>query len=418
MIAIIGGGITGLVLAHELSRLGAEYIVLEAGAEPGGVMRSRVVDGRVLDFGPQRTRFTAAVSRLVDELGLRERLLTAPELPLYVFRDGRLRKVPFSLGAAMRTDLFTPAEKLRILGEPLTGGVRPDESVASFLTRKFGRAAYLHMLGPLYGGLYASDPADMLVSHSLGRALDQFGLRDRSILLRLARMAGRRQPPPACSFQGGMQELPLALARTHQDRVRFNTTVSAIERDGAAYRVVAGDQTWSAKQVVVTVPAWAAAPMLRGGFPRIADALARLRYNPLAVAHLDSGCDLAGFGYQVSFGERLETRGVTFNASIFGRKRLFTAYLGGAAHPAVVDWPDDRIGATAAREFELVTGRAAAPLSVHRVRMPAWDRSWTALDDLDLPPGLTLAASYESRAGIEGRIARATAMARQLTGAG
>jgi len=416
LIAIVGGGITGLVLGHELSRRGAEFVILEASAEPGGVMRSRVVDGRVLDFGPQRTRLTASVQRLVDELGLRQQLLTAPELPLYVYRNGRLRVVPFSVGAAMRTDLFTLPEKLRILAEPLTGPARSDESVASFLTRKFGRAAYTHMLGPLYGGLYASDPADMLMSLTLSRALEQFAIGDGSILLRLARMAGRRTPPPACSFQGGMQELPRALARAHADRVHLDTAVRAIEGAGHGFRVVTQTDVWEADQVVVTVPATAAAGILRDGFPEVAGVLARLHYNPLAVAHLDSGCDIAGFGYQVSFAERLETRGVTFNASIFGRKRLFTAYLGGAAHPDVVEWPDDRIGETAAREFELATGYAASPISVHRVRMPAWDRSWVALDSLRLPPGLTLAASYESRAGIEGRIARATAVARQLTG--
>lgn len=416
MIGIVGGGITGLVLAHELARAGREFVLLEAGEEPGGVIRSRIVAGRVVDFGPQRTRLTAAVGRLIDEVGLRPRLRTAPELPLYVYRDGRLRRVPFSLGDAARTDLFTLREKLRILAEPLTGGPRPGETVAAFLTRKFGRAAYLHMLGPLYGGLYASDPADMLVSRSLGRVLEHFGLDRGSILLCLARQAVRsRTPPPACSFDGGMQELPLALAAAHADRIRLRTRVRAVEPEGDGFRLTGDDGAWSVRRVVLTVPAPAAAAILGGAFPAAAAALSRLRYNPLAVVHLDSACDLEGFGYQVSFGERLETRGVTFNASMFGRERLYTAYLGGATHPELVEWPDERIGEVAAREFRLATGFDAEPLGVHRVRMPAWDRSWTALDDVALPPGITLAASYESRAGIEGRIARAKQVARDLT---
>lgn len=418
MVVIVGGGITGLALAHELARRDVEFLLFEADTEPGGVMRSRVVGRHVLDLGPQRTRLTSAVAALVDELGLRDQLLTASDLPLYVYRDGRLRQVPFSVGAALRTDLFTWPEKLRILMEPLTGAVRPDETVAGCLTRKFGRAAYVHMLGPLYGGLYASDPADMIVGQSLGRALAQFGLTGRSILAGLASRARKRAaPPPACSFREGMQALPRALAAAHADRIRFGSPVVELRRDGAGYRFrVEGDVVVSADRVVLTTPAPAAAGLLRDVAPEVADRLDRLQYNPLAVVHLESDCGIAGFGYQASLEERLATRGVTFNASIFGRKGLYTAYLGGATHPAVVDWPDDRIAETAAAEFRLVTGCAATPIHVHRVRMPAWDRSWSALNGMRLPDGLVLAASYESRAGIEGRLARARQVAEMLAG--
>ncbi|HJR53873.1 MAG TPA: FAD/NAD(P)-binding protein, partial [Gemmatimonadota bacterium] len=54
MIGIVGAGLTGLALAHELARRGVEHVVLEAADRPGGVIESARVDGRVLDFGPQR----------------------------------------------------------------------------------------------------------------------------------------------------------------------------------------------------------------------------------------------------------------------------------------------------------------------------------------------------------------------------
>ncbi len=52
MIGIVGAGITGLVLAHELRKRGRSVRVWEAADRPGGVMWSAEVDGRVLDFGP------------------------------------------------------------------------------------------------------------------------------------------------------------------------------------------------------------------------------------------------------------------------------------------------------------------------------------------------------------------------------
>ncbi len=416
MVVIIGAGITGLVLAHELARRGEPFVVLEARSEPGGVIRTVQVGGRLYEVGPQRTRLVPPVRALVRELCLEDELLTAPEgLPLLVYRSGRLREVPFSIGAAIRTDLIGLPGKLRILFEPLTGGERRDETVGDFLIRKFGREAYEAMLGPLYGGLYASDPKDMLMRWTLSQALATFGV-EGSILVSLARraMGGRREPVPACSFRSGMRALPDTLYRAHADRVRLGTAARALRRDGGRYVVETDAGDVVGDDVVLTVPADAAAALLGGLAPDASDRLARLTYNPLAVVYLDAEVDRPAMGYQVAFGERLETRGVTFNAHLFGRPGVYTAYLGGAKNPRLVDLPDDRLGDLAAAEFETVTGRPARPMHVERVRMPAWDRSWTALEGLELPAGIHVAANWESRAGVPGRIARAQALAREL----
>lgn len=419
MVVIVGAGITGLALAHELARRGAEFVVLEAAAEPGGVIRTVEVEGRLLEAGPQRARLTPQFRALVRELGLDGELVAAPPgLPLYVYRAGRLRRVPFSLGDALRTDLVSWRGKARILLEPFTAGARTGESVAEFLTRKFGREAYGAMLGPLYGGLYASDPADMPMRLTLSRALETFGIRG-SILLALAGR-GRRGAgdAPACSFRRGMRALTDGLHAAHRERVRLGSPARAIRRDGGRLAVATDGGEVAADDVVLTVPAGGAAVLLRGIAPDAAARLERLTYNPLAVVYLDAACDVPAMGYQVAFGEPLETRGVTFNARLFGRAGVYTAYLGGARHPAIVGWDDDRLGATAAAEFERVTGCAARPFHVERTRIPAWDRSWGALEGLALPAGVHLAANYESRAGIPGRLARARELAAALAPAG
>lgn len=422
MIAIIGAGITGLALAHELARRDRDFIVVDAACEPGGVVRSIEVDGHLLELGPQRTRLTPQIATLVDELGLRDELITAPaDLPLHVYRNGKLRRVPFSFSAALRTDLISWPGKLRILLEPLTRAPRPDETVASFLIRKFGDEAYLSMLGPLYGGLYASDPANMLMRHSLSRALAEFGIKG-SILRALARRgraggkSGARRgsgTPPACSFRHGLSTLPAALYARYRDRVRLGTPVLGITAAGSRLALQVPNGRIECDDVVLTTPADVSAGLLRELAPGAAP-LESLTYNPLAVVHLRSDCKHPGMGYQVAFGERLETRGVTFNHSLFGRTGIYTAFLGGARNPDFVRLPDLRIGAIAAAEFELVTGHAAEVLHVARVRMPAWDRSWEALTEVRLPPNIHLAANYESRAGVPGRLARAREVAERL----
>src|SRR5690606_41488037 len=95
MIGIVGAGITGLALAHCLSALGVEYVVLEAGEAAGGVIRTVRADGRVLELGPQRMRMTAELERLVAELGLAEECIEAPGgVPVLGGHDGGPHRVP------------------------------------------------------------------------------------------------------------------------------------------------------------------------------------------------------------------------------------------------------------------------------------------------------------------------------------
>ena len=85
MIVVAGGGITGLATGFELHRTGADVLVLEASDRPGGVIRSDVVEGRVLDWGPQRARMTPSFRRLVQAVGLDDEVVTAPpDLDLHV----------------------------------------------------------------------------------------------------------------------------------------------------------------------------------------------------------------------------------------------------------------------------------------------------------------------------------------------
>jgi oxygen-dependent protoporphyrinogen oxidase len=417
VIVIVGGGITGLSLAHHLARLGVPHRVLEAAGEPGGVIRSAEVDGHVLDWGPQRTRLTGPVGELVKELGLEDEVITAPaDLPLFVYAAGKLRVAPFSAADFVRSDLLSPAAKLRVLLEPLTGAPRNDESVAALFRRKIGDQAYERLVGPLYGGLYASDPEDMVVGSSLGRVLAEFGI-GRSLLAPLIRRGGRIDPPPAVSFRRGMQTLPLALAAHDAANVHLSTPVRRLARSGDGWRVETDAETLDASAVVVTVGAAEASRLLADVAPDAASRIGTLRYNPLAVVHLAADPPPPrGLGFQTALGERLRTRGVTFNHHLFARHGVCTAYLGGAKWPQVEQTPLDELGDIAVAEFAQVTGSRARVLSVTRERMPAWDRTWAALEGITVPPGIHLAANWESRPGLPGRLAQTRRLAERLGG--
>jgi oxygen-dependent protoporphyrinogen oxidase len=415
MIGIVGGGLTGLALAHELAMRGVEHTVFEAESRPGGVIRSERIEGRLLEFGPQRARMTAGLNALVAELGLEGEVVYAPEgLAVYVYADGALREVPFSIRALVTGDLLSWRGKLRILWEPLTAGPRDDERVAALLTRKLGREAYERLAGPLYGGLYASDPADMIVGLSLKHVLREFDVK-RSFLWPLLQRGGSVAPPVACSFREGLQTLTDALYAAHAASVRLGSPVRRLRRSRAGWMVDLDDGPVEADVVVLTCDAPAAARLLAEAAPDAAGRLERLAYNPLAVVHLHApGTGLRGLGYQVALGETLATRGVTWNDSLFTREGVYTAYLGGAKSPHVLAESDDRLGTIAIEEFRRVTGHVARVLAVSREKMPAWDATWQALEGLVVPLGIHFAANWRSRPGIPGRLADAKRLAGEL----
>ncbi|TVP74686.1 MAG: protoporphyrinogen oxidase, partial [Gemmatimonadales bacterium] len=423
VIGILGAGITGLSLSVFLEEAGVEHRVFEAASRPGGVIRSGRVDGRVLDWGPQRTRVTPPVERMIELLELGDRMVRVPaDLPLYVLRRGRIRRVPFRPRDLFRTSLLSWRGKLRLFAEPWTGAYEDDETVGAFLSRKFGAEAYENLMGPLFGGLYGSDPGEMLVRHSLAETMEGFGV-SKSILWGFLRGSfNRSAAPQATSFVEGMAEFTDAMHRRVEHRVSLETPIVGLApgEGGGWTLTTATGETHQMDQVVLTVPSEVAAELLEEVSPDAARRLAGLRYNQLAMVHLahedaDSG-SLHGLGYQVSYGEGSRTRGVTWNSSALGRRGVLTAFLGGARDPALLQMDDDEIGEIARREFRDVMGVDTRILDVSRTRVPSWDRSWTAMEELELPAGLHLCSNYESRVGIPGRLGRAQGLAAQLAG--
>lgn len=415
-VVVVGAGITGLALGRELSRRDVPSLTLEAADRPGGVIRTLRDGARVLEAGPQRVRRVDAVARLVDELDLAARTVEAPaDLPLYVYADGRLRRVPTSPGGWLTGDLLSWRGKLRLLAEPFTRPAGAGETVEGYAVRRLGRQAYERLVGPLYGGMYGSDPADMPFRLTLGRTLERMGLARGSLVAAAARwMAGGAPTPPALSFREGMEALPRALYREGRDRIRLGTRARSLRRTDGAWGVDTDGGTVRAPRVVLTCPAGEAARILEAAAPDAARRLAALRYNPLAVVHLDSDAGLEGYGFQAALSEGLATRGVTFNDSLFGRDGVYTAYLGGAPAPGVPDRPDGEVAEIAIREFRRVTGADARALRVSRTRSPAWDRSRERLEGMELPEGVRLCAPYESRPGIPGRLEEARRVAEEL----
>ena len=101
-IAVVGGGITGLAAAWELTRSGAEAVVLEGERHPGGVIVTERREGFVVEGGPDG--FLAAepeLQQLATEVGIAGQLVDQLARGSFLWTGRRLEPLPEGRAATL-----------------------------------------------------------------------------------------------------------------------------------------------------------------------------------------------------------------------------------------------------------------------------------------------------------------------------
>ena len=195
-VIVIGAGITGLVCAWALKRLGIEVRLLEGSSRAGGAIRTHVTAGYCVESGPNTILPTAEASRMIKQIGLETEVVTTDaRLPRFVYVRGRLRKVPFAA-------LSVPG-MLRALMEPLVRSQAPrGESVADFFRRRVGNEAHDRLVAPFVAGIYAGNSERLSLAATFPRLLE-LERQHRSILIGALRSRGRPIPAVADNIRRG-----------------------------------------------------------------------------------------------------------------------------------------------------------------------------------------------------------------------
>lgn len=375
-IAIIGGGLTGLTLAYSLQQAGISYDLLEASSRPGGnLLSSLAPEGYQLEAGPNSLLLSAELEELLTELGLQDHIQEAAPVSQhrYVLRGGQYRALPGSPPALLAGSFFSLRTKLRLLTELLRRPAPPvpGETVAAFFERHFGPEVVQYAVNPFVAGIYAGDPAELLLSLTFPQ-LAVLEAQHGSLLRGLAKgpKTGRRR---TITLRGGVQALTDALAarlRGYQP----GQAVSAVRRlpDGQ-YEVSTNGQPLAAtySHVALALPTYAAAPLLAPQFPAAAAALAAVRYPPMtlvysaydqaAVAH-----PLVGFGALNPKVEGTYSAGSIWTSSLFpdrvpAGQVLFTSFVGGAQFARQAEEPVATQLAAVHAELSRLYGISGAP---------------------------------------------------------
>src|SRR5438105_949416 len=122
-VVVVGAGVSGLAVAYRLQQRAPDVAVtvLEQGGRPGGKVWTERARGFQVETGPNGFLDTKpSTTALCRDLGLAARLTAASEAAgknRYLLLGDRLRPLPGSVGAFLRSDLLSWRGKVSFLLE-------------------------------------------------------------------------------------------------------------------------------------------------------------------------------------------------------------------------------------------------------------------------------------------------------------
>lgn len=384
---VIGAGISGLATAYSLQKAGISTLIVDSASRPGGVIQSMKRDGYLLECGPQSFSGNSQLTTLCDDLGLLgDRVLADPKAPRYVLIDGQLKAVPMS--PALLTSSFLGGGTRSSIVRDVLGRSKPpepDESVASFIRRKFSSTLLDQLVGPFVSGIYAGDPEKLSLRAAfpiLYEAEKASGSIVRGMFKVLKQRkaenaSGPHEKPTLQTFQGGNETLIRALAEDLDARLLCGVEASSIEaldpghepkapRFRITLRSSKGVEILETERLVIAAPTNVAAKLLNSCDPAFESNLSPVEYSGVAVVSLgyrkqDIGNPLNGFGFLVPRSSGLSVLGAVWNSSLFpGRApeghALLTSFMGGATNPGAALKSSEYLSGLAHRELTSVLG--------------------------------------------------------------
>ncbi len=344
-VIILGGGISGLSVAWFLHQKGIPFKLFEKQDETGGVITSKIVQGSVLDFGPNSLRDrNGKIRELAEELGISNDLIQISEAfkTRYIVRDRKLQGLSPSISSLISTKILSAKAKLRLLKEPFVQeGTTGDESIGDFLERRIGKEAVDYLVDPIFSGIYAGNIYRMSKESVLSK-LAEYEREYGSIAWGAIRSKKEKEPvkPMVLSFKKGIQQLTDAIAKRISDHIVYDE-VKVLEKAESGYKVLTEREDFISKNIISCIPAYNLGHILKGVEQELSDELINIEYAPMLSTQVlfkasDIDVKREGFGFLVPRKERIRLLGAIWKSSIFpeltGDGYFHATLMAGGAH--------------------------------------------------------------------------------------
>ena len=280
-VVVVGGGMAGCAAAFYLQKqakeqnLPIEAILIEGKERLGGKVQTVVKDGFVVERGPDSyLKRKASMTKLIEEVGLGDKIVSNTAGRSYVYARGKLNPmpegsfmgIPVEVGPFVFSGLFSPLGKLRAGFDFILPASAPkqDQSLGAFLRHRFGDEVINHLIEPLLAGIYAGDIDEMSLMSVFPMFYEveqKYGSIIRGIQKTMPRKPKQKSAAPKKgSKQGmfntvttGLESIISAIEkRLDEGTVRKNTRVQTIEKTEQGYKVnLSNDRVLMADAVIL-----------------------------------------------------------------------------------------------------------------------------------------------------------------------
>lgn len=333
-VAIVGGGISGLVATYTLANAGLHPVLIERSPHLGGLMQTCTIDGCLIEEGPDS--YLAAkpwAAELIRELGLEQEIIGSNDArrATFVLRGGRLTPLPRGL------HLFAPGDLAAVWASPLLNwpaklrihqernyapGARPERTVADMVRDHYGEEVLEYLAEPLLAGVYGGEP-ELLSASAATPGLAGWERQYGSLTKAASQIKQRTSGSVFQTFRSGWGSLVSALEARLQGRATIlHAAVEAIEHERGGFRLRAGSESFSTRKLILATRAFDAAPLIQSFAPDAASLLRTIPYSSAMTVALgyrskEIRHPLDGFGFLVPRRERRTVLACTWVGSKF-----------------------------------------------------------------------------------------------------
>ncbi len=404
-IAIIGGGITGLAAAYELTlrarqaKTPIDIELFEQAPELGGKIITKKDEPYLVEGGPDCFIVEKPWAlQLIKELGLENQLLNTSSgtsgtfvfdnNALHRLPDGVMMMVPTKMIPFLTSKLISWPGKIRMgcdlfIPKRKEGG---DETLASFVKRRLGQEALDKMAEPLIGGIHAGNPENMSLLSTFPRFLEMEqdgGSLIVGMLKRQKKMAEmmKKRPPASgpkktffISLNEGLGYLVDELAKViGNEKIHCNRKISQLNPTPDGHWTIEEEnrEPTTADALIVTTETYAAAGMLENELPRLADLLnetpyvssatVSMAFPRLAIPHA-----LDAYGFIVPKIANRRIMAVTWTSIKWAHRApqemvLLRAFVGGSQRPELASCGDQETITMVREELSSIMGITSPP---------------------------------------------------------
>ena len=446
---VVGGGISGLSAAYRLiesKHTDHEVNLLESSDRFGGTIRTVDHEGCLIELGPDSFLSSKPwMTSLAERLGIADQIIPTSRIhrrshvvyqgKLHPLPEGFLMMAPTRLWPMLTTSLFSFTGKARCAFDLILprGKESDQESVGSFVRRRFGREVLERVVQPLIGGIYAGDPDSLSLKATIPRFLEM-ETQHRSVIKAMVAQrhaaiksvenssaeSGARYGE-LVSFNRGMESIIRALySSLPQETLHTRSRVVSLSREDKRWCLNCNDgKRFEADNVILALPAQKAANLIRSTDPGLHDILSAIPHTSSFVINLiyersQVPHPLDCFGFVVPAVEKRPIIACTFSSVKFPNRTpddlvLLRTFVGGTLQQDMLNIDDDEMMRIVRAELKNLLGIEAPPrytlFSRYPGAMPQYlvghiQRMEQIKSLLQNHPGLTLAGNAYRGVGL------------------